>query len=179
MPNTINAMYVLCHSLRKLPLIPAHMLMLMLAASEPPSDHVHHRNWHFINANASLLVRNRPLSSWFRPEPHRPPADATTVAAVMQSMQARTHMRRLIVTASGLLGLGPVNVQPGDCVIILIGHGVPVVARPLALGQDHTGRDMVAWKLLGECFVDGMMEEEMMKRDIWSLRKEVEPLHFI
>lgn len=88
-------------------------------------------------------------------------------------------MRRLIVTASGLLGLATVIAQPGDCVIILIGHGVPVLARPLSLGHEPGGREVVAWKLLGECFVDGMMEEEMMKRDIWSQRKELEPLHFI
>lgn len=97
----------------------------------------------------------------------------------MQSMQARTFMRRPIVTASGLLGLAPVIAQPGDCLLILIGHGVPVLARPWVLGHEPGGREVVVWKMLGECFVDGMMEEEMMKRDIWSYRKELEPLHFI
>jgi hypothetical protein len=97
----------------------------------------------------------------------------------MQSMQARTFMRRLIVTASGLLGLAPIITQPGDCILILIGHGIPVLARPLGLIQGPGGREVVAWKLLGECFLDGMMEEEMMKRDIWSQRKELEPLHFM
>ncbi|KAI4949260.1 hypothetical protein J4E91_005724 [Alternaria rosae] len=150
-----------------------------MPVSEPPASHPHHRNWHFLNANNSLLIRNRPLSSWFRPDPTRRPADATKVAGVMQSMQARTFMRRLIVTASGLLGLAPVITQPGDCIMILIGHGVPVLARPCGLGHEPGGREVVAWKLLGECFVDGMMEEEMMKRDIWSWRKELEPLHFI
>jgi hypothetical protein len=42
--------------------------------------------------------------------------------------------------------------------MILIGQDVPVLARPLGLGREPGSREKVAWKLLGECFVDEMME---------------------
>jgi hypothetical protein len=74
-------------------------------------------------------------------------------------MEARVKNRRLIVTNSGLIGLAPVLTQPGDVVIILEGHGIPVIARKLSTGAH-------GWNIIGEAFVNGMMDGEMMKRGI-------------
>ena len=117
------------------------------------------------------------MSSYFTPCAHdayRNWEDYLPSAAARQAMQARTKNRRLIVTESGLLGLAPLLTQPGDAIMIIIGHSRPVVARRR---RDIT--QAVAWRLIGEVFVDGMMESEMMERHCFSGEKEVEPIYFV
>jgi hypothetical protein len=63
--------------------------------------------------------------------------------------------------------------QPGDAVVVLIGHGRPVIARKVE------GRGGRAWHLIGEAFVSGMMEWEMMDRDIYSGKKNVDAMAFV
>jgi hypothetical protein len=98
-------------------------------------------------------------------------------------MEARTKNRRLIVTDSGLVGLAPIMTQPGDAIIIIIGHGRPVVARQVNRANDPSangaGDGHPVWHLIGEVFVDGMMEWEMMDRDVYSGRKRVGPVRFV
>jgi hypothetical protein len=67
--------------------------------------------------------------------------------------------------ASGLLGLAPAAAQPGDCILIIMNHGVPIVARPAEI-RTRRDRPVVAWQIIGECFVDGMMEGEMLRKHI-------------
>jgi hypothetical protein len=92
-------------------------------------------------------------------------------------MTFRTRGRRLIISSSGQLGLAPIATQPGDCILIITGHGVPVVARAARPRTDNLdGPGDILWHLIGECFVDGVMEGEMMESDMNSGQ---EPLHFI
>lgn len=59
--------------------------------------------------------------------------------------------RRLFITSSGHLGLGPSSMMSGDVMVVLFGGKVPFVLRAVAEDQ---------WKLVGECYVDGFMEGE-------------------
>ncbi|KAI0535847.1 heterokaryon incompatibility protein-domain-containing protein [Xylaria digitata] len=71
-------------------------------------------------------------------------------AASRQAMEARTKMRRLIVTESlGLLGIAPMKTQPGDAVIIVAGHSKPLIAREMGT----------------PAYIDGMMQSKLPLSD--------------
>lgn len=61
--------------------------------------------------------------------------------------------RRMITTTVGYLGLAPEEVQEHDVVAILYGCNFPVVLRP------HGD----SYLLIGECYVDGIMDGEIME----------------
>jgi len=75
----------------------------------------------------------------------------------------RLMNRRLFITSSCQLGLGPASMMSGDTVAILFGGNVPYILRPLANNQ---------WHFVGECYLDGYMDGEAMEhrdssRDEW------------
>jgi hypothetical protein len=63
--------------------------------------------------------------------------------------------RRMARTTKGYIGLVPKDAQPGDCIVLLMGVSVPVVLRPS--GQ--------RWKLMGESYVEGIMNGELWKKE--------------
>ncbi|KAH8660845.1 hypothetical protein BGZ60DRAFT_381584 [Tricladium varicosporioides] len=69
----------------------------------------------------------------------------------------RHQGRRPFLTSEGYLGLGPASVQQGDIVAIIYGAEVPMVFRK-ASG--------VKYLLIGEAYVDGIMDGEAMEMDI-------------
>ncbi|KAI1376403.1 heterokaryon incompatibility protein-domain-containing protein [Hypoxylon crocopeplum] len=71
------------------------------------------------------------------------------------TMTETTRKRRFIVTEKGYIGLAPWKTQVGDKVVLLQGHKTPVVARPV------DGR----WKLLGDCYIHGVMEGEAFDQE--------------
>jgi hypothetical protein len=123
------------------------------------------------------MIQGRPLSSYFT-QHNSHGADAshdydsscdfdsssgtdaspnqTRNGVALQAMEARTKMRRLIVTKSGMLGLAPAMAQVGDAIIIIAGYGKPVIATAEVVGGKR------AWRLRGEAYVHGMMESEKM-----------------
>lgn len=68
----------------------------------------------------------------------------------------RLMNRRLFITSSGNLGLGPANMMRGDTVAILFGGNVPYILRPLEKHQ---------WHFVGECYLDGYMNGEALDNE--------------
>jgi hypothetical protein len=64
--------------------------------------------------------------------------------------------RRLFITTSGKIGLGPARTASKDVVVILFGGNVPYVLRPLGNGQ---------WEFIGECYIHGLMKGEALQGD--------------
>lgn len=62
------------------------------------------------------------------------------------------EQRRLFVTEDGHLGLGPGTLQEGDHVVVLFGSAMPFVLRPVDTW----------WNLRGYCYVDGIMDGELV-----------------
>ncbi|KAI0121086.1 heterokaryon incompatibility protein-domain-containing protein [Xylariales sp. AK1849] len=60
-----------------------------------------------------------------------------------------TKQRRFFTTEKGYMGLGPRETEVGDKVVILQGHRAPIIAR-------HGN----PWKVVGECYIHGIMEGE-------------------
>lgn len=76
-------------------------------------------------------------------------------AAYTQIAETVGPNRTLFVTIGGHLGIGPVEMLPGDEVYVLAGAGMPFVLR-----KEVTEKDGILHRLVGECFVDGIMDGE-------------------
>ncbi|KAK4059476.1 hypothetical protein Trihar35433_10752 [Trichoderma harzianum] len=70
--------------------------------------------------------------------------------------------RKFFITKKGYFGLGPQKSEPGDRVAVLFGSGVPFVLRKCV---SATGKR--AWKIVGECYVHGIMQGEVIQK--WNL----------
>ncbi|KAL7924299.1 heterokaryon incompatibility domain-containing protein [Trichoderma austrokoningii] len=70
--------------------------------------------------------------------------------------------RRFFITKKGYFRLGPQKLEPGDRVAVLFGFGVPFLLRkcPTIAGTR-------AWKIIGECYVQGIMQGEVIQN--WEL----------
>lgn len=64
-----------------------------------------------------------------------------------------------MLTGKGYLGLVPNSVVHGDVVIIIKGHGRPLIASK----NSGFGISRDTYRLKGEAYVDGMMSGEMME----------------
>ncbi|KAF2645476.1 HET-domain-containing protein [Massarina eburnea CBS 473.64] len=64
--------------------------------------------------------------------------------------------RRVFITSKRLLGLGPAAMMSGDVVAVLFGGRVPFILRRVE-GEDQ------GWRLVGECYVDGIMDGEVVE----------------
>lgn len=62
--------------------------------------------------------------------------------------------KRPFLSRMGYVGMGPLNAEPGDVIVVLLGASVPFIIRPL--GENR-------YKLLGECYCDGIMDGEGFK----------------
>jgi hypothetical protein len=88
--------------------------------------------------------------------------------ALMNTIGIHSAGRNLCVTAGGYLGHVPSGSKIGDKICILFGSAVPFVLR-----EDKDG----VFKLVGECYVHGIMDGEAMKeRDMESLSRDFQLL---
>ena len=82
-----------------------------------------------------------------------------------ESMLTTTLQRRFFVTEKGFMGTGPLATLPGDRITILFGGDVPFLLRedPNGGTSDKKSVGMSPyWKLIGDCFIHGIMDGEVM-----------------
>jgi len=77
------------------------------------------------------------------------------------NLLAHAKGRRLARTQRGRLCLVPAEVEEGDAVVLVKGGRVPLVIRYHRAGKDGTH----TWKLVGECYVHGVMDGEAFDLD--------------
>jgi hypothetical protein len=70
-----------------------------------------------------------------------------------RALYLRIQRRLFFTTSGGRFGLGPWDTRAGDIVFVLLGCNVPVVLR----------QDGDRWIFVGEAFVMGIMDGEMVK----------------
>ena len=74
-------------------------------------------------------------------------------------VQSIVWNRRLILTQEhSFIGLAPGETQKGDVVAILYGCSVPVILRQIS----DTKNQEVEYKMIGECYIDGMMDGQAL-----------------
>ncbi|KAK7960663.1 ankyrin and HET domain protein [Apiospora saccharicola] len=81
--------------------------------------------------------------------------------------------QRVFVTASGLMGCGHLDTQAGDRVWVFRGGRVPFIVRPR---DDGSGvkEEADQYTLVGECYVQGIMQGEGVRGDIFGVERPVE-----
>jgi hypothetical protein len=91
----------------------------------------------------------------YRAEQNLSPAERREfwVRDTLQSISFVSMMRRLLVTREGYVGVGPVDAEVGDEVVVLVGCSVPVVLRERKDG---------GWRFVGEAYVAGIMDGEIL-----------------
>lgn len=88
--------------------------------------------------------------------------DETVMALTMTKL-------KFCVTENGRFAQVPFNSQSGDSICVLVGGEVPFVIRP-------TGRG--TYTLVGECYVDGVMDGETLEAVAGTTAELLETLHF-
>jgi hypothetical protein len=89
------------------------------------------------------------------PSPFPPPGLGEAVASNGEAAATRCRDRRLACTTSGKLALIPLVAEPGDVCCVVQGLDVPVVLRLTSQGS---------YKLVGDAYVNGVMEGELIGR---------------
>jgi hypothetical protein len=99
---------------------------------------------------------------------------AACLREIQSSSQHQTYFQskminhRFFITKTGLLGMGPVDVAPGDEVFVLLGGNMPFILRKTTLpiyasqvGSFHT--------LVGDAYVHGIMDGEYVdeSKKLW------------
>ncbi|KAI0852757.1 heterokaryon incompatibility protein-domain-containing protein [Daldinia vernicosa] len=64
------------------------------------------------------------------------------------------HNRRAFRTSNRFIGFGPEIMEPGDKVVVIAGADVPFVLRPCG----------TSFSLIGECYVEGLMQGELFQQ---------------
>ena len=82
--------------------------------------------------------------------------EKTQMASIL-SASLTMNRRRLFITSNNNAGLAPWNAEPGDMICILLGCRSPVVLRR------QGGHWPYHYVLIGEAYVEGMMDGEAMK----------------
>lgn len=119
--------------------------------------------WEEVNRDPVLRMRGFTVKELcgvedhaFHPSQPIPRASKSFFSRFRGTMKAKS--RRLVVTNTGCVGLGPSKAQKGDAVCILFGCSVPVVLRRLDQSQVRGGRP--TFRFIGECYLDGFMDGE-------------------
>lgn len=89
---------------------------------------------------------------------------------VHESVEVMLQNKRKFATTNTSLGFVPTDAQVGDSIAILEGCSVPVVIRE---GHHRPRPDFVTWQLIGECYIEGLMEGEFIEKlasqnEVWS-----------
>ncbi|KAM5354795.1 hypothetical protein ACJ41O_001441 [Fusarium nematophilum] len=93
-------------------------------------------------------------------------APGETFQQIRTAMKRALQNRRLGATSRGYLGLFPERAREGDVMYVLENCTVPFVMRS---AERHGGK----LRLVGECYVDGIMEGEAVEAEDVSLEKIV------
>jgi hypothetical protein len=73
---------------------------------------------------------------------------------ISESFRVAYSCRRLFRTKKNYLGIAAESIEKGDAVWVLAGSAVPLVLRPVEDG---------GWKLVGETYIHGIMNGEVVK----------------
>ena len=72
-----------------------------------------------------------------------------------------TRNRKFCITELGRMGLVPTSTEADDRIVVLFGMQTPVILRPLA--PVSVDARPACYRLLGECFVSGLMDGEAIR----------------
>jgi hypothetical protein len=94
-----------------------------------------------------------------------------------------TTGRRFFLSHDRRIGLGPNQMKVGDIVAVLSGANVPFILREVKLSKAATTEELAQWlrqgavyQLIGECYLDGRMDGELVKDPLFEDALDISPL---
>ena len=117
----------------------------------------------FLKGNSDLKVCGAFLSSYLPTSFENGKIDARILIDALMARDRINIKRRMITTRRGYVGMALEEVLKDDIICVLLGCSMPMVLRSVGLGSDgEIGRE-VAYKIVGECYIHGIMGGEAMK----------------
>ncbi|KAI8935043.1 hypothetical protein NX059_008707 [Plenodomus lindquistii] len=107
----------------------------------------------FLTQNAALVVCGSKLDHYFTSSASEFP---TTGADALERVWRFTRTQRLVTTSSGRIGMAPNEILKGDMACVVPGADVPLLLRP-------TGDQSGLVRLVGSCYVHGVMDGEVLR----------------
>ncbi|KAF4338933.1 heterokaryon incompatibility [Fusarium beomiforme] len=120
---------------------------------------VPHPGWRDLCAEATESIQASSTGEGGEAEKASTTDDSWYTGALM-----RLHTRRAFLTSTGFVGVGPLDMQAGDEVCVLLGGKIPYLLRP---------QDDETYSLIGEAYVHGIMHGELFKGGVRNLRNFV------
>ena len=118
----------------------------------------------FLKGSADFQVAGRRMEEYFWKEVEPEKIDAVHLRdALMQTDRVNLH-RRLVTTERGHVGMALETVETTDVIAVLLGCSTSMVLRQ---AQGNSGH--LRWKVVGECYLHGIMNGEAME---WGLKTQ-------
>jgi hypothetical protein len=97
--------------------------------------------------------------------------------AILNTSRGRTY----IITKSGYIGIGPGFAKAGDAICIFDGAQTPFILRKVsgnesvpdelpATGQKDPNQDRERWNIIGDCYLHGFMDNEVVDSE-WQEKR--------
>ena len=118
----------------------------------------------FLKSNAGFQVAGRRMEEYFWKKAEPEEIDAMHLRDALMQRDRVGVRRRLVTTERGYVGMALETVEKSDSVAVLLGCSMPVVLRKVEGGPEH-----VRWKVVGECYVHGIMDGEAME---WGMEAQ-------
>lgn len=120
-------------------------------------------NGNGLNARRAVQSDHDAFTRWWASPKVRAHARQPEDEEAQMSVNAAMLDRRFMRTKKGFLGVGPILTRPGDCVYVLTGARYPFVVRPFE-EYEVDGQLEGCFKLVGDCYVHGVMDGEASYR---------------
>ncbi|KAL8943103.1 MAG: hypothetical protein Q9216_001303 [Gyalolechia sp. 2 TL-2023] len=111
----------------------------------------------YLAGDAEFKIAGRPLRDYCWKEVVPEQIDAVHLRDALMQRDRINLSRRLITTDMGYVGMAPEKVERGDVVAVLFGCSMPMVLRQ-SMGESGD----VRWKVVGDCYLHGIMDGESM-----------------
>ena len=113
-----------------------------------------------LKGNADFRVAGRPLRDYFWRKTHLEGIDAVHLRDGLMQKDRVGVRRRLATTERGYVGMVLEAVKRDDVIAVLLGCSMPMVLRRSEKAGENPGD--VRWKVVGECYLHGIMDGEAM-----------------
>ena len=117
-----------------------------------------------LQGNADFPIAGRRMEEYFWTEVDARRIDAVQLRAALMQKDRVGLERKLITTEAGYVGLALETAEQGDALAVLLGCSMPIVLR-MVEGEDGD----VRWRVIGECYVHGIMRGEAME---WGIETQ-------
>ncbi|KAK3680251.1 hypothetical protein LTR78_000629 [Recurvomyces mirabilis] len=104
----------------------------------------------------TIQHRATPLTSTLQQSPIDSDEIIGGAEAYLKDLIAMLHRRKVFVTTSGQVGIGPEDMEVNDKVVVLYGSRIPFILRPV--GDEY--------RLVGPCYLQGIMDGEAVRQHV-------------